>query len=58
MGLSCIQSLYKTPYELGDKNSKRLAVIDLGIKKNILDNFVKRDLYIKVFHLTQILMKC
>ncbi len=40
----------KHPYELGDKNSKkRLAVIDLGIKKNILDNFVKRDLYIKVF---------
>ena len=32
----------KHPYELGDKNSKkRLAVIDLGIKKNILDNLSK-----------------
>ena len=40
----------KKPYEIGNKASKkRLAVIDLGIKKNILDNFVRRDLYIKVF---------
>ena len=40
----------KKPYEIGNKQSnKRLAVIDLGIKKNILDNFVKRDLLVKVF---------
>ncbi len=38
------------PYEIGNKQSnKRLAVVDLGIKKNILDNFVNRDLYVKVF---------
>ena len=40
----------KEPYEIGNKRSnKRLAVLDLGIKKNILDNFVKRDLFVKVF---------
>ena len=40
----------KEPYEIGNKQSnKRLAVVDLGIKKNILDNFVKRDLFVKVF---------
>ena len=40
----------KEPYEIGNKRSnKRLAVVDLGIKKNILDNFVKRDLFVKVF---------
>ena len=40
----------KDSYEYGDSNSKiRLAVIDLGIKKNILDNFSRRDIYIKVF---------
>ena len=27
----------------------RLAVIDLGIKKNILDNFSRRDIFIKGF---------
>jgi len=40
----------KKPYEYGDTNSKvRLAVIDLGIKKNILENFSRRGLFIKVF---------
>ena len=40
----------KNSYEYGDSNSKiRLAVIDLGIKKNILENFSRRDIYIKVF---------
>mgnify|MGYP000412427616 CR=1 FL=1 len=40
----------KNSYEYGDSNSKiRLAVIDLGIKKNILDNFSRRDVYLKVF---------
>jgi carbamoyl-phosphate synthase small subunit len=39
-------------YELGDVNSKiKLAVIDLGIKKNILDNFVDRGMHVKVFPL-------
>ena len=38
------------PYEYGNSNSKiRLAIIDLGIKKNILDNFSRRDIFIKVF---------
>ncbi len=40
----------KEAYEYGDSNSdKRLAVIDLGIKKNILKNFSRRGLFIKVF---------
>ena len=40
----------KKPYEYGDNNSKtKLAVIDLGIKKNILDNFSRRDVFVKVF---------
>ena len=40
----------KKPYEYGDNNSKtKLAVIDLGIKKNILDNFSRRDIFVKVF---------
>jgi carbamoyl-phosphate synthase small subunit len=40
----------KTPYEYGDNKSKiRLAVIDLGIKKNILDNFSRRNVFVKVF---------
>lgn len=38
------------PYFYGDKNSKyKIAALDLGIKKNILRNFAKRDCYIKVF---------
>ena len=40
----------KKSYEYGNKDSKvRLAVLDLGIKKNILENFSKRDLFVKVF---------
>ena len=40
------------PYEYGNSNSEiRLAVIDLGIKKNILDNFSKRNIFMKVFPL-------
>ena len=40
----------KTPYEYGDNKPKiRLAVIDLGIKKNILDNFSRRNVFVKVF---------
>ncbi len=38
------------PYFFGDENARyRIAAIDLGIKKNILRNLVKRDAYIKVF---------
>jgi len=38
------------PYEYGSSDSKiRLAVIDLGIKKNILNNFSRRGIFVKVF---------
>ncbi|TXE07461.1 glutamine-hydrolyzing carbamoyl-phosphate synthase small subunit [Gelidibacter salicanalis] len=38
------------PYFVGDENATyRIAALDLGIKKNILRNFAKRDAYIKVF---------
>ncbi len=38
-------------YTLGDENSAlRVAVLDLGIKKNILNCFTERGLYIKVFN--------
>jgi carbamoyl-phosphate synthase small subunit len=37
-------------YNFGDENaSKRLAVLDLGVKKNILRNFDNRDVYARVF---------
>ena len=37
-------------YELGDKNSSlRIAVMDYGIKKNILNCMVDRGAYVKVF---------
>jgi len=37
-------------YELGEKDSQyRVAVLDLGTKKNILRNFVKRGCHVKVF---------
>jgi len=38
------------PYYFGDENAPlRVAVLDLGIKKNILRNFNNRDVYVKVF---------
>jgi carbamoyl-phosphate synthase small subunit len=38
------------PYFVGDKNAPiKIAALDIGIKKNILRNLVKRDAYIKVF---------
>lgn len=38
------------PYYVGNKNATyKIAAIDIGIKKNILRNFAKRDAYIKVF---------
>jgi len=40
----------KEPYFVGNKNaSVKIAALDIGIKKNILRNFVSRDAYVKVF---------
>jgi carbamoyl-phosphate synthase small subunit len=40
----------KVAYELGDSNSKiRVAVMDYGVKKNILNCMVERGAYVKVF---------
>jgi carbamoyl-phosphate synthase small subunit len=37
-------------YSFGDENAThRVAVLDLGVKKNILRNFSERDVYAKVF---------
>lgn len=39
-----------TPYEMGDaKSDVRIAVMDYGIKKNILHCMVERGAYVKVF---------
>ena len=41
----------KETYELGDVNSKlKVAVLDFGIKKNILNCLVERGAYVKVFN--------
>ncbi|MDT7832777.1 glutamine-hydrolyzing carbamoyl-phosphate synthase small subunit [Flavobacteriaceae bacterium S356] len=40
----------KEPYFVGDENAPyRVAALDIGIKKNILRNLVKRGAYVKVF---------
>lgn len=40
----------KVPYYFGDEHATyKVAALDLGIKKNILRNLAKRDVYIKVF---------
>ena len=40
----------KTPYELGNENAKKkVAVLDLGVKKNILRCLNDRDVLVKVF---------
>jgi len=40
----------KKPYFIGDeKATYKIAALDIGIKKNILRHFAKRDAYIKVF---------
>ncbi|MCD8422507.1 glutamine-hydrolyzing carbamoyl-phosphate synthase small subunit [Tenacibaculum finnmarkense] len=40
----------KKPYFIGDENaSLKISALDIGIKKNILRNLVKRDAYIKVY---------
>ncbi len=38
------------PYTVGDENATfKISALDIGIKKNILRNLVKRDCYVKVF---------
>ena len=40
----------KEAYTFGNSNAKyKIAALDLGIKKNILLNMVKQDIYVKVF---------
>ncbi|MGY0391847.1 glutamine-hydrolyzing carbamoyl-phosphate synthase small subunit [Bizionia sp. KMM 8389] len=40
----------KEPYFYGDENATyKVAALDIGIKRNILKNLAKRDVYIKVF---------
>jgi len=40
----------KESYFVGDENAAfKIAALDIGIKKNILRNFVKRGAYVKVF---------
>ena len=40
----------KTPYFVGDENAaNKVAVLDLGVKKNILKCLTDRDCYLKVF---------
>ncbi|MEX0966452.1 MAG: glutamine-hydrolyzing carbamoyl-phosphate synthase small subunit [Bacteroidia bacterium] len=40
----------KEPYFLGNEKSKRkVAVLDLGVKKNILRHLAMRDCYLKIF---------
>ncbi len=41
----------KEAYYLGGKDAKyKVAVLDFGVKKSILNNFVERDCYCKVFN--------
>lgn len=40
----------KEPYFVGDENSSiKISALDIGIKKNILRNLVKRGAYVKVY---------
>lgn len=39
----------KEAYKLGDDNGRKVAVLDLGIKRSILKNLVDRGCHIKVF---------
>ncbi|MEZ4795819.1 MAG: glutamine-hydrolyzing carbamoyl-phosphate synthase small subunit [Flavobacteriaceae bacterium] len=40
----------KKPYYYGNENATyKIAALDIGIKRNILENLAKRDAYIKVF---------
>lgn len=37
------------PYELGQGSTRKVAVLDLGIKKSILQNLAVRNMHVKVF---------
>ena len=40
----------KEPYFVGDESSDtKISVLDIGVKKNIINNLVKRGAYVKVF---------
>lgn len=40
----------KVAYTVGDENAAyKIAALDIGIKKNIINNFMKRDCFVKVF---------
>lgn len=40
----------KEPYFYGNKNAKyKVAALDLGVKRNILESLAERDVYVKVF---------
>ncbi len=40
----------KEPYFVGNSQAKyKIAALDIGIKQNILRNFIQRDCYVKVF---------
>jgi carbamoyl-phosphate synthase small subunit len=42
----------KTAYEIGEKTAKyKIAVLDFGVKKNILRSLTQRDCFLKVFPL-------
>ena len=42
----------KTAYEVGEKTAKyKIAVLDFGVKKNILRSLTQRDCFLKVFPL-------
>jgi carbamoyl-phosphate synthase small subunit len=46
----------KTTYQVGNQDSKhKVAVIDFGVKKNILRSLAQRDCYLKVFPMTSTL---
>ncbi|MDN4166307.1 glutamine-hydrolyzing carbamoyl-phosphate synthase small subunit [Cytophagales bacterium LB-30] len=46
-----LSSVVSTPtaYTMGDESGLKVAVLDLGIKKSILDNLVSRGCFLKVF---------
>jgi len=47
---AAIMAIYRILYTFGEENAKyRVAVLDLGVKKNILRNFDDRDVYAKVY---------
>lgn len=39
----------QSPYEVGEGNDIRVAVLDLGVKKSILNHLARRNMWLKVF---------